>query len=135
MSGEGTSKSEKLKGKNKGKGTKPTKRQRRLINEEEVEEERPRSPLAAIVEDLPLSAPQPSQNSPSRVQTSEPDFEYPSIEVEEDLPWRPKGVSEFKSLIQQRMKQPLSTRIRQINFKGDARGLSRPGIFMHQKGF
>ncbi|MCD7447363.1 Dolichol phosphate-mannose biosynthesis regulatory protein [Datura stramonium] len=43
MSGEGTSKSGKLKDKNKSKGRKSTKRQRRLIDEEEVDEEPPRS--------------------------------------------------------------------------------------------
>ncbi|KAK4364304.1 hypothetical protein RND71_015662 [Anisodus tanguticus] len=86
--GEGTSKSGLLKGRKKSKGKQPM--QRTLIDEEDGDEG------FATVEDLLLSAPQPSQNSHSN-------------EVEEDLPRRSRGVSELKSRLQERQKQPLPT--------------------------
>ncbi|XP_060179076.1 uncharacterized protein LOC132609216 isoform X2 [Lycium barbarum] len=150
MNGEGTSKSGQLKGK---KDKKPMKRpsknkqpmkwpskdkqpmnmKMRLVDEEVVDE----GPLIfldiAIVDDLLLSAPQPSQSifDPS---PSDHDFEYPGLELEEDLPLRPRGVSELKSRLQQRQKQPILTGSRQISFIGDARGLSKPSELYAPKG-
>ena len=142
MNGEGTSKSGQLKGKkdkqpmkrpskNKqpmkwpSKNKQPMNMQMRLVDEEVVDEAPLIFPDIATVDDLPLSAPQPSQSivDPS---PCDHDFEYPGLELEEDLPLRPRGVSELKSRLQQRQKQPILTGSRQISFIGDARGLSKP---------
>ncbi|KAM3216262.1 hypothetical protein P3L10_025703 [Capsicum annuum] len=108
------------------KGNQSMKRQRTLIGEEDVEPSPPRFPNDAIVEELPLTAVQASQNSASNqhrqsffgksfgqsIFGSSPSyhrFEYRVLEVEEDIPWKPRGVSEFKFSILQRQKQPKPT--------------------------
>ncbi|PHT73312.1 hypothetical protein T459_24097 [Capsicum annuum] len=84
------------------------KRQRTLIGEEDVEPSPPKFPNDAIVEELPLTAVQASQNSASNqhrqsffgksfgqsIFGSSPSyhrFEYRVLEVEEDIPWKPRG--------------------------------------------
>ncbi|KAH0743205.1 hypothetical protein KY290_031198 [Solanum tuberosum] len=62
-------------------------RHRTLIDEEDVD-------------DFPLTTPQPSGDC-----ASNEDFEYFGLEDEDDIPWKPIGVSELKSRIQQRKKQ------------------------------
>ncbi|KAK4360477.1 hypothetical protein RND71_019429 [Anisodus tanguticus] len=69
ISGEDTSKSGQLKGTKQSKGKQPMKRQRTIIDGNDGDERPPKSPDAAIVEDLPLSSPQLSQNSQSNVPT------------------------------------------------------------------
>ncbi|KAH0633855.1 hypothetical protein KY284_036641 [Solanum tuberosum] len=53
------------------------------------------SPIAATVEDFPLTAPQPTQDCASE----DEDF---GLDVEDDMPWKPRDFSELKSRIQQR---------------------------------
>ncbi|KAH0650583.1 hypothetical protein KY285_030674 [Solanum tuberosum] len=71
-----------------------------LIDEEEVE-------------DFPLTAPQPTQDCAS---DEDEDFD---LDVEDDIPWKPRDFSELNSRIQQRQKQAQPTGSRRINFLGD----------------
>ncbi|WMV15995.1 hypothetical protein MTR67_009380 [Solanum verrucosum] len=82
-------------------------RHRILIDEEDVE-------------NFPLTAPQPTQDE---------DF---GLDVEDDMPWKPKDFSELNSRIQQRQKQARPTRSRRINFLGD--GSSAPSDLYAPKG-
>ncbi|KAM3357519.1 hypothetical protein P3S68_020450 [Capsicum galapagoense] len=126
------------------------KRQRTLIDEEDVEPTPPRLPNDAIVEDLPLIAPQASQDNTSTQHQSffgksfdqsilgsspsYPEFEYHSLEVEEDVPWKPRGISEFKSRILQREKQSKTTGLRQIKFLHDGIGSTKLSNLYAPKG-
>lgn len=122
--------------KQSNKGRQLMKRQRTFPDEDEGEEV-PRSPTAATIGELPLSAPQSSQISQAsearqfifmptpkvHMQQSnnneDPDFEIPGFEFEEDPAIRPRSVSEVKSRLQQRQKQPISSGTRIIKFVGD----------------
>ncbi|XP_009626476.1 uncharacterized protein [Nicotiana tomentosiformis] len=97
--------------KQSNKGRQLMKRQRTFPDEDEGEEV-PRSPTAATIGELPLSAPQSSQISQAsearqfifmptpkvHMQQSnnneDPDFEIPGFEFEEDPAIRPRSVSE-----------------------------------------
>uniref|UniRef100_M1DRI1 Uncharacterized protein n=1 Tax=Solanum tuberosum TaxID=4113 RepID=M1DRI1_SOLTU len=77
-------------------------RHKTLIDEEDVEYPAPTqdceglpldsSPIAATVEDFPLTAPQPTQDCASE----DEDF---GLDVEDDMPWKPRDFSELKSRI------------------------------------
>ncbi|KAH0640322.1 hypothetical protein KY285_036908 [Solanum tuberosum] len=106
------------------KGKKQTnERHKTLIDEEDVEYPTPTqdcgglpldcSPVAATVEDFPLTVPQPNQYCAS---DKDKDF---GLEVEDDMPWKPRDFLELNSRIQQRHKQAQPTGSRRINFFGD----------------
>ncbi|MCD7458108.1 Dolichol phosphate-mannose biosynthesis regulatory protein [Datura stramonium] len=104
MNGEDTSMSGQLKNKKQMKEKQLMKRQRTLIDNEDVEPSLSRFTNDATIEDFPLIAPQPSQTvhqvnispllasplgSPSLVHLQViliSDFQYLSFEVEEDIP-------------------------------------------------
>ncbi|KAH0640323.1 hypothetical protein KY285_036909 [Solanum tuberosum] len=65
------------------------------------------------VEDFPLTTPQPTQDCAS---DEDKDF---GLDVEDDIPWKPRDFSELNSRIQQRQKQAQPTGSRRINFLGD----------------
>ncbi|WMV58459.1 hypothetical protein MTR67_051844 [Solanum verrucosum] len=88
-------------------------RHRTLIDEEDVEFNPPSSPIATTVEDFPLTAPQPTQDC---ALDEDEDF---ALDVEDDMPWKPRDFSELKSRIQQRQKQAQPTGSRRINFDCD----------------
>ncbi|KAG5587335.1 hypothetical protein H5410_047769 [Solanum commersonii] len=81
------------------------KRHKTLIDEEDVEYPTltqdyvglplDSSLIAATVEDFPLTAPQPTQDCASE----DEDF---GLNVEDDMPWKPRDFSELKSRIQQK---------------------------------
>ncbi|MCD7446616.1 hypothetical protein HAX54_012101 [Datura stramonium] len=84
----------------------PIKRKKGLIDKEDIEPSPPRFSNDKIVEDFPLTAPQPSQDSASTQSLfgksfgqsifgsslSVPDFEYLGLEVEEDIPWKSRDI-------------------------------------------
>ncbi|KAF3628173.1 hypothetical protein FXO38_28393 [Capsicum annuum] len=139
-----------MKDKQPQKGNQSMKRQRTLIDEEDVEPSPLRFPNDAIIEDLPLTAPQASQDSASTQHqsffgksfgqfifgssSSYPEFNNRGLEVEEDVPWKPRGVSEFKSRILQRQKQPKPTGLRQIKFLHDGIDSTKPSDLYAPKG-
>ncbi|KAH0635896.1 hypothetical protein KY289_035811 [Solanum tuberosum] len=84
-------------------------RHRTLIDEEDVQ-------------DFPLTAPQPTQDEDG-------DF---GLDVEDDMPWKPRDFSELNSRIQQRQKQARPTGSSRINFLGD--GPSVPSDLYAPKG-
>ncbi|PHU04632.1 ABC transporter C family member 5 [Capsicum chinense] len=134
MSSEGTSKSGQFKSKKQMKDKQPMKskpsmkRRRTLIDEEDVEPSPSRFPDHAIVEDVALTAPQASQGSAStqRQLLFGESFEYRGLKVEKYVSWKPRSVSEFKSKILQRQKQPKPIGSRQINFFHDVIGSTKP---------
>ncbi|WMV42346.1 hypothetical protein MTR67_035731 [Solanum verrucosum] len=65
------------------------------------------------VEDFPLTSPQPTQDCASH---EDEDF---GLDVEDDIPWKPRDFSELNSRIQQRQKQAQLIGSRRINFLGD----------------
>ncbi|KAG5581376.1 hypothetical protein H5410_052003 [Solanum commersonii] len=67
------------------------------------------------VEDFPLTAPQPTQDYASDEDEDE-DF---GLDVEDDIPWKPRDFLELNSRMQQRQKQAQPTGSRRINFLGD----------------
>ncbi|KAF3669538.1 hypothetical protein FXO38_07529 [Capsicum annuum] len=144
MSGEGTSKYGQLKSKKQMKDKQPMegkqsmKRRRTLIDEEDVEPipPPPRFPDHAIVEDVALTSPQASQDSAStqcQLLFGEY-FEYRGLEVEKDVSWKPRSVSEFKSKILQRQKQPKPIGSRQIKFLHGVIGSTKPSDLYEPKG-
>uniref|UniRef100_M1DLJ0 Uncharacterized protein n=1 Tax=Solanum tuberosum TaxID=4113 RepID=M1DLJ0_SOLTU len=94
-----------------------------LIGEEDVEYPTPTqdcgglsldsSPIDATMEDFPLTAPQPTQYCASD------EDKYFGLDVEDDMPWKPRDFLELKSRIQQRQKQAQPTGLRRINFDCD----------------
>ncbi|KAM3199848.1 hypothetical protein P3L10_032208 [Capsicum annuum] len=136
-----------MKDKQPKKGNQSTKRQRTLIDEENIDPSPPRFPNNVIVEDLPLTAPQASQDSASTqyqsffgksfgqsIFGSSPsyhEFEYRGLKVKEDIPWKPRGVSESKSRILQRQKR---TVLRQIKFLYDGIGSTKSSDLYAPKG-
>ncbi|KAH0641173.1 hypothetical protein KY290_037302 [Solanum tuberosum] len=79
------------------KEKKQAKENRTLIDEEDVE-------------DFPLTSPQPTQDC-----ALDKD-EDSGLDVEDDMPWKPRDFSELKSIIQQRQKHAQLTGSRRINF-------------------
>ncbi|KAH0773548.1 hypothetical protein KY290_010685 [Solanum tuberosum] len=93
-------------------------RHRTLIDEEDVEFNPPSSPISTTVEDFPLTAPQPTQDC---ALDENEDF---ALDVEDDMPWKPRDFSELKSRIRQRQKQAQPTGSRRINFDCDGLTIS-----------
>ncbi|XP_060205697.1 uncharacterized protein LOC132633358 isoform X1 [Lycium barbarum] len=80
-----------------------------------------------VEEEINLTAPQPTQDSQSMPSSSTlfPNFEYPSVEEDDEDPFlRPIVISEFSTRLQMRQKAQEPTGRRAISFRGDHNGVS-----------